>query len=174
MKIKNWKIFVLTISLMLFFCFVFISAVFSQNWYPLPPYNFLWPLWSPALSPADPITGLPTPLVSELTSSTELSAQPVLAWNPNLSYPYILFNSPDGLVYYDPLYGLDAWPPSYSLDPMTGLPAPLSLPVGFCQLPPTYSFWIQQHLPIACLAYLIEYPNVALTSLLTPADILGY
>ena len=183
----------------------------------MPPYNFLWPLWSPALSPVNAL-GIPTPLVSSLTPSTKLSVQPSLAWNPAISYPYFIFNSPVGLVYYDIIYGINPWPPSYVIDSLTGGPVPLCLPVGFSLLPATDPLWIQQNLLTAILAYLAEYPNLALsanpnlaltespngflnklikalpsdlqgvkswlaslinptpafTSLLTPADILGY
>jgi hypothetical protein len=168
----------------------------AQTWTALPPYNFLWPLWSPALSPANSL-GVPTPLVSSLTPSTTLPAQPGLAWNPAISYPYFLYNSPIGMQYYDIIYGMNPWPPSYA-----SALNPLSLPVGFNLLPATDPLWIQQNLPTANLAYLAEYPNLALsaynlvlppnltglnpwlasliyptpayTSLFTPADILGY
>ncbi|MGA1841660.1 MAG: hypothetical protein ACMUIU_13640 [bacterium] len=64
--------------------FVFLAYSFSyaQYWVALPPYNLLWPLWSPVLSPPDPITGLSIPLTTELTGSTILPVQPGLAWNP--------------------------------------------------------------------------------------------
>jgi hypothetical protein len=175
--------------------------VVAQTWSALPPYNFLWPLWSPALSPVNSL-GIPTPLVSSLYPSTTLPVQPGLAWNPAISYPYFLYNSPIGMQYYDIIYGMNPWPPPYSVDPLTGGPLPLNLPVGFNLLPTTDPLWIQQNLPTANLSYLAEYPNLALaaynivlppnltgldpwlatlinptpayTSLLTPADILGY
>lgn len=168
----------------------------AQTWSALPPYNFLWPLWSPALSPVNAL-GVPTPLVSSLAPSTTLPVQPGLAWNPAISYPYFLYNSPIGMQYYDIIYGMNPWPPSYAAGP-----TPLSLPIGFNLLPATDPLWIQQNLPTANLSYLAEYPNLALaaynillppnltgldpwlaslinptpayTSLLTPADILGY
>ncbi|MGA1864168.1 MAG: hypothetical protein ACMUHX_03825 [bacterium] len=171
----------------------------AQTWTALPPYNFLWPLWSPALSPLNSL-GVPTPLVSSLTPSTTLPSQPGLAWNPAISYPYFLYNSPVGMQYYDIIYGMNAWPPSYALGALGAIP--LSLPVGYNLLPATDPLWIQQNLPTANLAYLAEYPNLALsaynivlppnltglnpwlasliyptpayTSLLTPANILGY
>ena len=174
----------------------------AQTWTALPPYNFLWPLWSPALSPLDPVSGVATPLVGNLNPTTALPLQPGLAWNPAISYPYFLYNSPVGTQYYDIIYGLNPWPPSYSIDPVTGGPLPLSLPVGYNLLPATDPLWIQTNLPVSNLAYLAEYPNLALsaynltlppnltgldpwlasliyptpalTSLLTVADILGY
>ena len=43
----------------------------QYNWWPLPPYNTLWPLWSPELSPVSPITGLPSPIVNSLYRDKE-------------------------------------------------------------------------------------------------------
>ena len=174
----------------------------AQTWTALPPYNTLWPLWSPALSPADPITGIPIPIVNNLYPSTYLPVQPALTWNPNISYPYMIFNTPIGLSYYDPLFGINNWPPDYLIDSASGLPAPIALPLGFSALPPTDPLWIQDIVPTANLAYIAEYPNYALlantialppnltgltpwlasliaptptfSSLLTPASILGY
>ena len=53
------------------------SIGYAQNWVSLPPYNTLWPLWSSILSPIDPVTNLPTPIVSDLSSSAILPLQPV-------------------------------------------------------------------------------------------------
>jgi len=136
----------------------------AATWQVLPPYNFLWPLWSPALSPVDPLTGLPLPIVSDLIAATVLPRQPGLAWNPIFDYPYFLYNSPVGLQYYDVLYGINAWPPSYSLDPLTGVPIPITPPVGYSVLPPTNPTWLQTNLPIANLAFLAEYPSLALAA----------
>ena len=147
----------------------------AQTWTVLPPYNFLWPLWSPALSPLDPLTGLNTPIVNNLYPSTILPVQPGLAWNPAISYPYFLYNSPVGMQYYDIIYGINPWPPSYALDPLTGGPFPLTPPVGFSLLPATDPLWIQSNLPVANLAYLAEYPNLALSAynLVLPANLTG-
>ena len=194
-----------TVIFFLFFVVLFLiwcPLASSQTWQALPPYDFLWPLWSRALSPTDPVTGLPTPVVSELYSSTVLPIQPGIAWNPIFDYPYLLYNAPLGLQYYDPLYGINPWPPSYVLDPVSGGPISISPPVGYAFLPPTDSAWIQTNVPIANLAFLAEYPALALaaytsglpynlsgvdpwlasliyptpafSSLLTPAQILGY
>ena len=183
-------------------CLVGNRLAVAQTWQALPPYDFLWPLWSPALSPVDPVTGLATPVVSSLSSGTALPSQPGLAWNPAISYPYFLYNSPVGLQYYDIIYGINAWPPSYSVDPLTGSPLPINLPLGYNLLPATDPLWIQENLPVSNVAYLAQYPNLALgaynitlppnltgldpwlasliyptpafSSLLTVADILGY
>lgn len=157
-----------TISVMILFLMVIlltgIHCADAVTWQVLPPYNFLWPLWSPALSPVDPVTGLPVPIVSELAAATVLPRQPGLAWNPIFDYPYFLYNSPVGLQYYDLLYGINAWPPGYSLDPLTGLPIPITPPVGYNVLPPTGAAWLQTNLPIANLAFLAEYPSLALAA----------
>lgn len=149
--------------------------IMAQTWQALPPYNFLWPLWSPALSPVDPATGLKNPIVSALYPSTVLPIQPGLAWNPIFDYPYFLYNSPVGLQYYDIVYGINPWPPSYSLDPITGAPIAIRPPVGYSFLPVTDSTWIETNLPIANLAYLSEYPSLALAaySLSLPFNLTG-
>ena len=74
----------------LFLIFTFImawalvgSSALAQDWAIMPPYNLLWPLWSPVYSPTNPATGLPTPLLSEITSTTILPVQPVYLFNPN-------------------------------------------------------------------------------------------
>lgn len=179
-----------------------IGFIQAQTWTALPPYNFLWPLWSPALSPVDATTGLQIPIVSALYPNTVLPFQPGIAWNPIYDYPYFLYNSPVGLQYYDQVYGFGGWPPSYVIDPATGAGLSLTLPAGYQYLAPTDSQWIINNTPVANTAYLSEYPlwasiafNAALppyvtgvnplyaslvlptpyfSSLLTPAQILGY
>jgi len=195
-------IFMFTLALILAMSLFLGSMGEADTWTPLPPYNVLWPLWSPALSPVNPITGVATPLVSSLDSSTILPTQPGIAWNPAVSYPYLLFNVPGGLAYYDPIYGIDLWPPNYMTDPFTGNPLPIDLPYGWNLLPPTDPLWIQNNVPIANLAYIaayqgyaqqaytyglpanlsgldpwlvsLTYPTPIFSSLLTPAAILGY
>ncbi len=191
---KSIKAIVILCVALAIMCMIGIRITVAQTWMALPPYNFLWPLWSPALSPGA------IPLVNSLTSSTVLPAQPGLAWNPALSYPYFLYNSPIGMQYYDIIYGINPWPPSYAIDPLG--PIPLALPIGYGFLPATDPLWIQQNLPTANLAYLAQYPTLALgaynivlppnltglnpwlasliyptpafSSLLTVANILGY
>jgi hypothetical protein len=194
--------FTLAIAMILIMGFALGSMAEADTWIPLPPYNVLWPLWSPALSPVNPITGLAMPLVSSIDSSTVLPIQPGLAWNPAISYPYLLFNVPGGLAYYDIIYGIDIWPPDYMINPSTGTPLPIDLPLGWNLLPPTDPLWIKDNVPVANLAYIaayqsyaqqaysfglpanlsgldpwlvsLTYPTPAFTSLLTPAAILGY
>ena len=84
----------------------------AQLWQSLPPYNVLWPLWSPVLSPPDPLTGLPTPLVSEITKNTFLPVQPALVWDPRVPFFHLLYNYvPVGgglneLIYFDSAQGI--------------------------------------------------------------------
>ncbi|MCL6584674.1 MAG: hypothetical protein K6U11_13715 [bacterium] len=137
------------------------SSAQAQNWQALPPYNTLWPLWSPALSPPDPVTNVPTPIVSNLAKTTVLPAQPGLTWDPAWPNPWLLYNTPSGLLFYDPLYGINLWPPSYLLDPVSGVPVPITLPAGYPALPPTSTTWIQTTVPIANSTYLVAYPSYA-------------
>ncbi|MGA1869611.1 MAG: hypothetical protein ACMUJM_13825 [bacterium] len=140
------------------------SAVPLNNttWIPLPPYNTLWPLWSPALSPVNPITLLPDPIVNSLTPSTVLPVQPGLTWDAlNKDYPYLLYNTPLGMAYYDPYIGVNLWPPSYLVDPVLGTPLPidLSLVAGWSTLSPTSTTWLALNVPVANSAYYNTYPS---------------
>ena len=131
---------------------IFSPKIEAQYWQALPPYNILWPLWSPALSSPDPVTGVPTPLVTELTANTVLPVQPAVVWNPNLPYYYLLYNYVDSygnnlLKFYDygslvitPTFVSDFpnWPPSYLLqvinlpiDTYADIPLPIDLPLNF-------------------------------------------
>ncbi|MBN2373031.1 hypothetical protein JXL19_04500 [bacterium] len=162
---------------------VFITAPFAQAqyWSAIPPYNLLWPLWSPALSPVDSITGLATPLLAELTSSTVLPVQPGLVWDPARQFPWLLYNIPSvlggGITYFDPFFGLNPWPPSYLTDPLTGFPAPISLPLDYGLLPPTGLNDFGPFVTTGNLYYATQYPagqfGISLSSLLTAADIWG-
>ena len=153
----------------------------AQYWQAIPPYNLLWPLWSSVLSPIDSITGLATPLLTNLTNSTILPVQPVLAWDPAQSLPWALYNIPpffgSGLAYFSPFFGLNPWPPSYLIDPLTGLPAPISLPVGYGALPPTDVSSSVDLVTLGNIQYLLKYPTslfgISQSSLLTAAQIWG-
>jgi hypothetical protein len=122
--------------------FLLSPIIEAQNWKALPPYNTLWPLWPSVLSPKNAITGLPTPIVTNLSKSTVLPVQPGLTWNPSALYPYLLYNTPVGMAYYDPAQGVNLWPPSYLLNATTGLPNPLSLLLGYQYLAPTSAAWL--------------------------------
>lgn len=149
---------------------LYIPCAHAQNWWPLPPYNTLWPLWSPVLSPPNPITGTPVPIVSSLRPDTVLPVQPGLTWDPALKYPWLLYNTPVGMVYYDPLYGIGLWPPGYLLG-IFGNPLPLTILAKDLLLAPTSTLWLQTNVPIANNAYYSSYPRFA--PLLTPATIVG-
>lgn len=140
----------------------------AQNWAPMPPYNTLWPLWSPALSPIDAVTGLPVPLVSALTPLTVLPVQPGLTWDPSVSYPWLLYNTPLGMAYYDPYDGVNFWPPSYLLKP-NGNPLPLFLPAGYASLPATDASWLSETVPIgnsAIIPFLAAIPGALMGGIL--------
>lgn len=163
----RFTLFSLAIFLVLFFVLTsHVRAVVvttGGDWIYLPPYNTLWPLWSPPLSPINPLTGLPTPIVSNLNPSTVLPVQPGLTWDPRLDYPWLLYNTPIGIAYYDPFYGVNTWPPSYLKDPITGLAAPidLSLIAGWSVLSPTSTAWITTNVPIANNVFINAYPAYA-------------
>ncbi|MEW5804771.1 MAG: hypothetical protein AB1847_21990 [bacterium] len=142
---------------------VLLPTATTKNWINLPPYNTLWPLWSPPLSPVNPLTGLATPIVSNLRPSTVLPVQPGLTWDPNLDYPWLLYNTPLGMAYYDPLYGIDTWPPDYLKDAITGLPVPinLSLILGWSSLLPTSTSWLSNNVPVANNSFINAYPAYA-------------
>jgi hypothetical protein len=142
----------------------------TLNWWPLPPYNTLWPLWSPLLSPPNAL-GVPQPIVTSLTPDTILPIQPGLTWDPNLDYPWLLYNTPTGMVYYDPIFGIDLWPPKY-LNPF-GVPLPidLSLIAGWSTLKPTSTAWLTANVPVGNNTYYTTYPQFA--PLLDTSGILG-
>jgi len=159
------------------------SSALAQDWAIMPPYNLLWPLWSPVYSPTNPATGLPTPLLNEVTSSTILPVQPTYLFNPNgfefpMGYvqPWLLYNSPSGVVYYDTFFGINPFPPPDLLDPATGAPSPIALPLAWSTLaiPPLslalYTF------ELGNLYYQLAYGNalgVDPFSLLTYYDVYG-
>ena len=149
------------------------GAATATNWVQLPPYNLLWPLWSPVLSPVDPVTALPTPIVSSVSNATVLPVQPALFWDPARTYPFFLYNIPllwgGGLSYFDAFYGLNPWPPSYLLD-AAGAPLPISPAAGFAGLSPTPI--LPEFVFTGNLLYSEQY-GVPITNLLTAGDIWG-
>jgi len=157
------------------------SRTEAQYWALMPPYNVLWPLWSPALSPINPVTGLATPLVSQLTSATILPVQPALAWDPCQPLPWALYNIPPlfggGLTFFDEIYGLHPWPPPYLQDPLTGAPAPITWsPLATWSLiAPTDVGHIEYLIPLANITFALTYglSGQSVLNLLTPAQIWG-
>ena len=77
-----------------------------------------------------------------------------------------------GVVYYDPLFGIDLWPPEYLLDAL-GQPQPINLSLikGWSTLAPTKTSWLSATIPVANNAYYTSYPQFA--PLLSPASVLG-
>ena len=177
---KSFKKSVWLLTGVIFAGLLFYSAIGAQaqNWAAIPPYNTLWPLWSPALSPVNPSTGLPTPLVTSLTPSTVLPVQPGLTWHPSLGYPWLLYNTPSGMAYYDPFTGIDLWPPNILMNTITHLPITITLPSAYASLPATPVWWLVQQVPPANWEYLTVYSTFGgtiappLSSLLTPTDLL--
>ncbi len=157
------------IWLLLLVVFTFSNIAQAQYWTSLPPYNTLWPLWSPALSPVDPVTGLPVPIVNDLSPATVLPVQPGLTWDPSWTYPWLLYNTVAGLNYFDQVYGFNAWPPPHLVG------APIVLMGPWAALPPFTIDWGQQFVPIANLTYsfLYDLDPAAFGLLLTPGAIWG-
>ncbi|MGA1870749.1 MAG: hypothetical protein ACMUJM_19615 [bacterium] len=190
MKIGKLKIYLLIqLSVFIITLILYSPIVSAQNWLELPPYNTLWPLWSPALSPVDDVTGLPTPIVSSLFPDTILPVMPGLTWDPSMPYPWLLYNTFQGLAYFDPLIGINLWPAPALLDD-EGLPAPIALPPDYANLPVTDALWLANYVNTANNSYIVSYPSVipvvpwipaiplptptpTLSDLLTPFDILG-
>jgi len=149
----------------------------AQYWEALPPYNLLWPLWSPVLSPV-PATGMPVPvpLVSSLDNTTILPVQPALVWDPAQMYPWLMYNIPSGfgggLAYFDAFYGLNPFPPPYLLD-TAGAPLPIGLPVGFDALPPTDIAAFAPYVLFGNYFFADRY-DVDIATLLTAANIWGF
>ena len=201
-KKQMWKLLLMGIAVVVCIGLINSPLAQSQYWTNLPPYNTLWPLWSPVLSPANPLTGLPSPLVSSLTRNTVLPVQPSLTWDPRQDNPYLLYNTLLGMAYFDPLYGVNLWPPTNLLDPILGGPLPidLSLIKGWSTLAPTSTTWLTAYQPIGNNAFYNSYatfaaayeiiqggtlgsyplfatllnPAPAYVSLLTPGLILGF
>lgn len=174
-KASKWGVICLVI--LATFLFMEIPLAQAQYWQALPPYNLLWPLWSPLLSPLT-TTGMPVPvpLLTSLDNTTVLPVQPVLAWDPAQMYPWLLYNIPpsfgSGLTYFDPFYGLNPFPPPYLLDTV-GAPLPITLPAGYSALAPTEIDDFAPYMSIGNILFNTIYPGGDITSLLTPADIWG-
>ncbi len=129
--------------LVLSFAVMFFMAptVSAQYWANMGPYNVLWPLWSEALSPIDPITGIATPLVTSLTSTTQLPVMPAFVWDIEQTTPWFLYNAPQSLggalYYFDSLTGFNTFPPPDHLLPGGGIFAN-PLPLGYGNLIPNF------------------------------------
>jgi len=147
---------------------IFIHTVQSQTWVSIPPYNTLWPLWSPILSPPDPITQVSTPIVTSLSRSTILPVQPSITWDPQMPYPWFLYNTPFGLGYYDIVYeSISLWPPCYLINPLTFAAVPITLPSGYSNLPPISTTFLSEYVVTANEEYNDQFgPNAFLLTAL--------
>ncbi|MGA1795676.1 MAG: hypothetical protein ACMUIS_03855 [bacterium] len=157
-------------------------TVGAQNWAAIPPYNLLWPLWSPVLSPPN-AAGIPTPLLPALTRNTILPVQPMVVWDPSPSnasgYIWALYNIPlafgGGMAFFDKIYGMNPFPPAYLQDPITGAPAPISLLTTYSLLLPTSTTELEWIIPTANVNYALNYgiTGADFLNLLTPSQIWG-
>lgn len=167
---KNQLRIFISIFILLVVILIYHSSTQAAYWTAMPPYNTLWPLWSPALSPPDPFTGLPSPLITHLDRDTILPVQPALAWDPSLNQPYLLYNLPfayfGGLLYFNQLFGFNSWPPPELIDPVTRFPMPIPLPLGYAMLQPTDYNLLADLVSLANNMFTIRY-GVPLTNLLT-------
>jgi len=180
-KRKSFFLLLLTLMALSILGLLTSPAVRAQNGALMPPYNVLWPLWSSVLSPVDPLTGLKTPLVPELTRNTILPVQPAIAWDPTTSI-WALYNTPplfgSGLLFFDRLYGLNSWPPPYLYDSVAGIPNPITFTVTWSLLPATgatgggQAFFIPLANAIYALTYGLTGPEYL--NLLTTAQIWGF
>ena len=181
---RQKKYWLLMVTLIIAWGLLVIPPASAQEWALMPPYNLLWPLWSPVYSPPDPVTGLPTPLLNEVTRNTILPVQPTYLFNPygyefpmGFIQPWLLYNSPIGVVYFDTIFGLNPFPPPEFLDPVTGAPAPIALPLNYSTLAIP---------PLSLALYLFELSNASYMlgygidlgidpySLLTFTDVYGF
>ena len=185
------KKFLLLFLICVIFSFMIFGGIFNppvvkaQYWELMPPYNVLWPLWSPALSPLvgpiDPLTGLatPVPLLTTLTSDTILPVQPCLAWDPSQPLPWALYNTPptfgSGLLYFDQTYGLNTWPPPYLQDPITGAPAPITYLGTWSGIDAFDPGHIEYYIGLANISYALTFGinGQSFLDLLTAAKIFG-
>ena len=182
---KRKFLFIVFVCICLIFSFMISQALFrpiateAQYWTLMPPYNVLWPLYSTPLSPIDPVTGLPTPIVSELTANTILPVQPGIAWDPCQPTPWLLYNRPPsfggGLLWFDWQYGLNPWPPSYLKDPITGAPAPITWLGTWTTLEPWDAHHFEFYIPLANATYALAYGlfGQPYLDLLTAAQLFG-
>ena len=177
----------------LIFIFILVTSVdliiptsnHALYWTNLPPYNVLWPLWSPPLVTdfnPDPLVLVgTTPIITELTRNTILPVQPGLAWDPCQpgveAFPWLLYNTPlafgGGLTYWDVYYGMNPWPPEYMLDPVTGAPITLALPLGWTLLGPTSLSHFGWFVPLGNAIFSNRY-GVPIADLLTTAELWGF
>ena len=178
---KGNIVFIITLTILV--GLVFFTHAQADYWTAMPPYNVLWPLWSPALSPVNPLTGVPAPLVTSITRDTVLPVQPAMLWDPaspganNGPLPWLAYNAPlafgGGLMIWDQYYGMRPFPPDYMLDPVSSAPLPIPLPLSYWLLGPIEFEEINAyHFLLGNLAYANTY-GAPLANLLTAAEFWG-
>ena len=182
--VKERKFLILLLSFLVIAGLLLSPTVMAQYWTSLPPYNIMWPLWSPPLVTDfnwDPLVLLgTTPIVTELTRNTILPVQPAIAWDPAHEI-WALYNTPpllgSGLLFFDRIYGLNPWPPPYLYDSVAGTPIPITFLTTWGLLkPPGYAggdeaYFIGLANAIYALTYGLTGPEYL--SLLTPSDLWG-
>lgn len=147
---KNlWRNALQVLIIFMVFGLIFSPIALCQNWTGLPPYNTLWPLWSHVLSLADTTTGIILPIVTSLTPATALPVQPGLTWNPGVSYPWLFYNTPLDMIYFDETFGLNTRPAFGLLTPLTSTALQISLSADFAAFPPLLSAFMAQPIPRA-------------------------
>ena len=176
---RTKKLLFMVLILGLAVAFFMNSSASAQYWQNMPPYNVLWPLWTEALSPIDPITGVPTPLVSTLTSTTQLPVMPAFVWDIEQTTPWFLYNAPailgGSLYYFDILTGFNTFPPPDHLLAGGGIFAN-PLPLGYEFLVPDFEHFDLFGL-VANNAYISAFgpylDPLAYFNLLTPETLWG-
>ncbi|MGA1867939.1 MAG: hypothetical protein ACMUJM_05255 [bacterium] len=180
---RKKRIVFIVMTLTILLIALLVAGAQADYWTAMPPYNVLWPLWSPALSPENPVTGVATPLVNAVTRHTILPVQPAMLWDPaspeanNGPLPWLAYNTPlalgGGLLIWDQYYGMRPFPPDYMVDPVTSTPVPIPLPLSYWLLRPIEFEEINAyHFVLGNLVYANTY-GVPLLNLLTPQEFWG-
>jgi hypothetical protein len=63
------------------------------------------------------------------------------------------------MAYYDPIGGINLWPPRILTNLITGSPINITLPANYSALLPTPSWWILSNVVAANWSYLVAYPS---------------
>ncbi|MGA1869452.1 MAG: hypothetical protein ACMUJM_13010 [bacterium] len=165
--------------------FLMASSLSAQYWYAMPPYNVLWPLWPDLSASTDSVNGIRTPVITSLTSTTQLPSMPAFIWDVGplntWSKPYFLYNAPvslgGGLYMWDQITGFSTFPPpAYLLADGTIYVNPL--PVDYEYLIPGLGFnnfdWLTILANNEYISFFAGVPDaLGYFSLLTGAEIWG-
>lgn len=79
------------------------------------------------------------------------------------------------MAYFDPIWGVNLWPPSNLVDPLLGTPLPIDLSTmkGWSTLAPTSTDWLGTYVPIGNNAYYNSYTTYALAYEINQGGTLG-